>query len=199
MTLADELKTVAEETKGGDRIKTADLVNLSFTINGYTVEDKSNKDGTPAVDDMGVRLTSYVGHIVLDGEEREAWLDGQTVRPQLNKIRELNGFPVKVKLIMDEKRYVLRVLDDQPAPTVTPTADLPTLIKAWQKRIGGKAGLDAMILAGTVPEAISAALVVDAGVLTWRLAGLNDGALAALATALTEPETEITVDDIPFE
>ena len=132
MTLADELNTVAEETKGGDRVKTADLVNLSFTINGYTIEDKNNKDGTPAVDDMGVRLVSYVGHIVLDGEDRDAWLDGTTVRPQLQKIRERNAFPVKVKLIKDEQRYVLRLLEDD-APAVREPIGKAALIAYMQR------------------------------------------------------------------
>ncbi len=102
-TLADKLNEMSKELKGADRIKTASLINIKFVVKGYTVEDGEDREGNPK--------TSYVAHIILDGEEHEAWLDGVHVRQQLRMAKDEDAFPCLVKLEKDEMRYVLRFLE----------------------------------------------------------------------------------------
>lgn len=109
MTLAEELDKIAEDTKGGNTLKTAELVNLTFTIHGFEVKDQE-KDGKPVLDSYGKQKTFIIGEIMLDGEPHEAYLDGVTVRPQLLKLKEADALPAKVKLVQVEKRYQLKLL-----------------------------------------------------------------------------------------
>ena len=199
MTLADELAEVDEQTKAEGRIKTVELVNLAFTLKGYTIEDKT-KDGVPVLDAMGNQEVSYVGHIVLDGEEHEAWLDGQTVRPQLQKIRERNAFPVKVKLTMDGKRYVLRVVDND-APAVREPIGKAALIAYMQRN--AMTGSDVLRAVGVDPGNNPQQAWSDYIEKVIALDGVKDegGAcsmiLKTLSSTAPKPQPE-AADEIPF-
>jgi hypothetical protein len=103
MSLADELNAASESLTGGQRIKAADLVNQTFDILGFFVEDGTDREGNPKV--------SYVGEIVYEGERHQAWLNGYRVAEQLKLAKQRDAFPCRVKLLLVEKAYQLKFIE----------------------------------------------------------------------------------------
>ncbi len=97
----DWLKKSWDDSRQGDAVKTADLVNRTFTIHSVDpVEFKSN-DGEMTWD--------WVGVITIDGEAEpvKAWLGGRGVREQVSDMVNNSRLPQRVTMSLEGRAYEL--------------------------------------------------------------------------------------------
>lgn len=123
----------AEEAKGEAAIKTADLVNRTFTIaSTRPVEFKGNQ-GTDEWDHIGV--------ICFDGSEEwvEAWIGGMRVKEQLLEADRQRAYPLRVSMKLDGKAYELIWPSDGVAPKTPPPQAHPTAGGDTSPDTGGQA------------------------------------------------------------
>src|SRR3989304_3554178 len=109
--MSDWLHEAWKQGVGSDAIKTTDLVNRTFTIVSVVLKDvEEEKDGQ-----VEVRQT-YVGTIRFDlaHENVDAWLGGQRVKRQIDKAVQEKVLPLRVRLVLDGRSYVLVRPGDSP-------------------------------------------------------------------------------------
>ena len=95
-----DLDAIAESSDFEETIRTADLVNQTFTINNVKTVN-------------GLHGESYVGEITIDGELREAWLSGKKLSQALDQITEADALPYgPVTITQGSEAYSPFVLRD---------------------------------------------------------------------------------------
>ena len=111
--LSDGLEKIAEEASDSNARRQSELLNLSFTLRDarlvrYVYE--------------GEERQAYVGTVMIDGAEEEAYLRGAICMKQIKWLIENRKLPAALKLVRDSDRfgspYVLKA--DEPARLTGP-------------------------------------------------------------------------------
>jgi hypothetical protein len=106
--LSDGLEKIAEEALDSNARRQSDLVNLSFTLRDARLVKYVYE---------GEERQAYVGTVVIDGAEEEAYLRGAICMKQVKWLIENGKLPAALKLVRDSDRfgspYVLKA--DEPS------------------------------------------------------------------------------------
>jgi len=111
--LSDGLEKIAEEGSDSNARRQSELVNLSFTLRDARIVKYVYE---------GEERQAYVGTVVIDGAEEEAYLRGAICMRQIKWLIENGKLPAALKLVRDSDRfgspYVLKA--DEPAGLTGP-------------------------------------------------------------------------------
>jgi hypothetical protein len=108
--LSDGLEKIAEEALDSNARRQSELVNLSFTLRDARLVKYVYE---------GEERQAYVGTVVIDGAEEEAYLRGAICMKQIKWLIEKGKLPAALKLVRDSDHfgspYVLKA--DEPSRT----------------------------------------------------------------------------------
>jgi hypothetical protein len=142
------LDDIAEANSGNTVLKQAQLVNLPFVLDSLELATWTDK-----VTDA--ERSAYIATVTLFGEDaqKQYWLDGQVVRPQLEYIIKNYQLPLSLKLVTGAgdsgKAYKLQSLDTpvlknqstDDTHTDTANAAKPTLINDISPLVESRGGM----------------------------------------------------------
>ena len=94
--LSDGLEKIAEEASDSNARRQSELVNLSFTLRDARLVKYVYE---------GEERHAYVGTVVIDGGEEEAYLRGAICMKQIKWLIENGKLPAAVKLVRDSDRF----------------------------------------------------------------------------------------------